>query len=289
MNVRVGERNGLSGWKTAPWADTSRRPYVSGDTVYFPVKQGYPFDFTLPDRSPYHGPGYQRVGDTIILHGDAPTAENLQLLIAQTRPSCVVSIPRQTGVMRIPAAQVLYGTPHEVTFRESGIIYSMNPAEVMFSQGNREEKTRIRTLVRPGERVADMFAGIGYFTLSAAAAGAQVHAMELNPVSFGYLVKNIAQNNLTGRVRSVCGDCRTSLDGIYDRILMGHFEAPSFISAALTHGTSGTTLHIHGLGSRQSEIEDAILSAGFRYDISEHKVKKYASRIWHCVWDVTLK
>ncbi|MDO5845904.1 MAG: SAM-dependent methyltransferase, partial [Methanocorpusculum sp.] len=84
------------------------------------------------------------------------------------------------------------------------------------------------------------------------------------------------------------GDCRDTLKGVYDRILMGHFDAVDFLPHALAHSASGTVLHVHGLGDRTAEIAQAVLSAGFRYTVSEHKVKKYASRIWHCVWDVTL-
>ena len=40
------------------------------------------------------------------------------------------------------------------------------------------------------ERVADMFAGIGYFTIPLAGSGASVHAMEINPVAFGFLHRN---------------------------------------------------------------------------------------------------
>ncbi len=45
-----------------------------------------------------------------------------------------------------------------------------------------------------------MFAGIGYFTLPVARAGGFVHAMEINPVAFDYLQKNIVLNKLSGMV-----------------------------------------------------------------------------------------
>lgn len=264
------------------------------------------------------------MGDTILIHGAAPTTLELKKIIEFESPSCILHSTGQNGVMRIPNVKTLYGTPHDVTFKESGITYTLNPTRVMFSQGNREEKRRIRSLVKPNERVADMFSGIGYFTLSAAAAGAKVHAMEINPESFSYLEKNIASNYLGRLITPELGDCRECLKGVYDRIIMGHFEAVDFLPKALEHAKIGTTLHIHGLknyldtemGGVRSEVSDeargdmkgresdevcpssqknpeeriarALSFGGFRYTLSEYKIKKYASHTWHCVWDVNL-
>ena len=135
--------------------------------------------------------------------------------------------------------------------------------------------------MKPGERIADMFAGIGYFTLSAALAGGNVHAIEINPGSFAYLQKNIGANCLEGRVIPVRGDCREKLSGIYDRILMGHFEAPDFLKTALDHAGPGTVLHVHGVGARTNDITETLEGADFKYIISEQKLKKNASRSWH--------
>ncbi len=288
MKIRKISKRSLPNRASESWVDTTRRVYCEGEYAFVPVKERYPFDGEIPDRTPYAGPGYQRMGDTLLLHGDAPTAEQLAALIAWEKPACVLHAAAHEGVMRTPKAVVLYGQPHEVTFREAGITYTLDPSKVMFSQGNRGEKLRLRSLVRPGERIADMFAGIGYFTLSAALAGGDVHAVEINPVSFAYLQKNIEMNSVSGKVAPELGDCREKLIGIYDRILMGHFEAPAFLENALNHAEPGTVLHVHGIGDRKNEISETVEGAGFTYIISEHKVKKYAGRLWHSVWDVKL-
>lgn len=288
MRIRKISKQSLPNSASEPWVDPTRRIYCKGAYAFVPVKEGHPFDGEIPDRRPYDGPGYQRMGDTLLLHGDVPAAEQLAALIAWEHPSCVLHAAAHEGVMRTPKISVLFGEPHDVTFREAGIIYTLDPSQVMFSQGNRREKLRIRSLIRPGERIADMFAGIGYFTLSAALAGGNVHAAEINPVSFAYLQKNIEMNGLSGRVAPELGDCREILTGVYDRILMGHFEAPGFLNNALDHAEPGTVLHVHGVGDRKNAISDSLEGTGYRYIISEHKVKKYAGRLWHSVWDVKL-
>ncbi len=288
MKIRKISKRSLPNAASESWVDATRRVYCEGESAFVPVKEGYPFDGEIPDRRPYDGPGYQRMGDTLLLHGDALTDDELAALIAWENPACVLHAAAHEGVMRTPKAVLLYGQPHDVTFREAGITYTLDPSKVMFSQGNRGEKLRLRSLVKPGERIADMFAGIGYFTLSAALAGGNVHAMEINPVSFAYLQKNIEANCLEGRIIPVLGDCREKLSGIYDRILMGHFEAPEFLKNALDHAEPGTVLHVHGVGDRKNDITETLEGAGFTYVISEHKVKKYAGRLWHSVWDVKL-
>jgi len=54
--------------------------------------------------------------------------------------------------------------------------------------------------VEEGERVLDMFAGIGYFTLPMARAGAEVTAVEHNPTAFRYLIENAQLNDVGSRV-----------------------------------------------------------------------------------------
>ncbi|HJJ48452.1 MAG TPA: methyltransferase [Methanocorpusculum sp.] len=286
MKTRITQKSNLSSILNEPWVDTTRRVYCEGDIAYVPVREGEDFDEEIPDRHPGPNLSYQKMGDTILFHGIRPATDEIKALCEWEHPKCILVQETCEGVMRIPKTEVLFGTPHDVTFTESGIFYTLNPVKVMFSQGNRNEKARLRGLVRAGEKVADMFAGIGYFTLSAAKAGANVHAMEINPESYQYLVQNAKRNRLS--IRAECGDCRSLLKGTYDRILMGHFDAPLFISAALAHSAPGTVLHVHGLGDRRNEILSAVHNAGFKCTVSEHKVKKYSARINHNVWDVNL-
>ena len=154
MNVRLFHKSEIAKRQKEDWVDTTRRVFVEGDTAYIPVKEGLPFDEILEERTPYKGRGYQKMGDTILIHGDAPTKSELEEIQAFEHPSCILHSVGQNGVMRIPEIRVLFGTPHEVTFREAGLSYTLDPSKVMFSQGNRGEKLRIRSLVREGEALA---------------------------------------------------------------------------------------------------------------------------------------
>lgn len=278
----------LAGLQDAEWVDRTRRPYVEGGTAWVPVREGYRADVILPERNGYRGRGYHLIGDIAVLHGDAPTDEELAGLVSHCRPRGVIRVKGYLGEMRIPDTDLLYGTAGEVRHREQGYTFILDPSKVMFAQGNRTEKARVAALVRPGERVADMFAGIGYFSVPAACSGALVHAMEINQTAFEYLQRNIMANHVADRVRAEAGDCRQLLDGVYDRILMGHFDAPSMLADALAHVRSGSVLHVHSIGDATSAIQEAVTEAGFSATITPHRVKKYSPHVWHMVQDVRI-
>ncbi|HXW98901.1 MAG TPA: methyltransferase domain-containing protein, partial [Methanomicrobiales archaeon] len=195
------------------------------------------------------------------------------------------------GRERSPAAELVWGSAGEVRHREHGCTFILDPARVMYAMGNLTERHRIVRLARGtgrAERVADLFAGIGYFTIPLARAGFQVHAMEISPVAFGYLGRNIRENGLADRVRTECGDCRNLLDGEYDRLVLGHFDAPGFIHDALAHAVSGSILHVHTLCDESERIRSLAREAGFTAAITTRRVKSYAPHTWHMVQDVAL-
>ena len=288
MRARKVPATALLGLRDAEWVDRTRRPYVRDGTAWVPVREGYPADEDLPEREVYRGRGYHLIGDVAVLHGDAPTDEELAGIIRHCRPRGVIRVKGFVGAMRTPDVEILYGTTGEVRHREEGYTFILDPGRVMFAQGNRNEKARIAALVRPGERVADMFAGIGYFTIPAAASGATVHAMEINPTAFEYLRRNIIENHLADRIMAEIGDCRALLSGTYDRILMGHFEAPSMLADALAHVHGGSVLHLHSIGDATSAIREAVAETGLRASITARRVKKYGPHAWHTVQDVTI-
>jgi tRNA wybutosine-synthesizing protein 2 len=231
------------------------------------------------------------MGDVAVIHGKKPGREEVEEIVGFRHPRGVLWIESLNDATRTPSTELLWGDAGEVRHHENGYTYILDPGNVMFAQGNRREKMRIAQLVRastPGERVADMFAGIGYFTIPMAGSGACVHAMEVNPVAFGYLNRNIEENGLSDRVGTTLGDCRNLLTGTYDRIVMGHFDAISMLPSVLLHVHKGSIIHLHSIGMVEDTVKDRVDSAGFSATIHVHKVKKYRPHAWHMVQDVTI-
>ncbi len=232
------------------------------------------------------------VGDIALVSGRRPTPEEVTALVAWKHPGCVIWIRGHGGRERIPDTEVLYGEPGEVLHREQGVSYRLDPAELMFCHGNRGEKARMARLVgdgRPHPRVADMFAGIGYFAIPIALAGGRVHAMECNPAAYRRLLANIEQNGVSDTVTPSFGDCRDLLTGRYDRIVMGHFDAPAILPHALGHAGPGSVIHVHSIGKEAPDLTPALREADVSASIRTGKVKKYAPGRWHYVQDVTVE
>ncbi|WAC04251.1 MAG: SAM-dependent methyltransferase [Methanoregula sp.] len=291
MKVRVAAKDLLDSSARQDWVDHGRRPYVKGDTAYIPVREGCAFDCELPDRAPYSGRGYFMMGDVAVLHGRMPSDKEIKGIINFRHPKGILLIHSLNDCTRTPDTKILYGEVGDVQHKENGFTYVLDPQRVMFAQGNREEKRRMAECVKRSghpERVADMYAGIGYFTIPMAGSGAFVDAMEINPVAFEYLKKNIFINNLSDHVQASCGDCRNLLSGVYDRIVMGHFDSLPVLPLALRHVRQGGVIHLHSCGTIGSEIRSLLAGAGFSAEIHVHKVKKYRPHTWHMVWDIVV-
>jgi len=291
MRARRIAKKDLGEIGSAAWADHSRSPYVEGDTAWVPVQPHEPYDAEIRKPPRYTGRGYYMAGDVAVVHGERPSGAELGEIVRFRHPRGVVWIESVQGVTRTPQTEILWGSAGEVRHKESGYTYLLDPQKVMFSMGNRNEKIRIAGMIRDGtgnERVADMYAGIGYFAIPMAGAGARVHAIEINPVAFGWLQRNIGVNRLSGRVTATLGDCRTMLTGTYDRIVMGHFDAIAMVSEALRHVHTGSIIHLHSIGPVVDQIRGQVEGAGFSATIRVHKVKKYRPHAWHVVQDVTI-
>lgn len=107
-------------------------------------------------------------------------------------------------------SEQLYAAPTQADFArafwcsavQNGIHQTWAPCYTMFSRGNIKEKARVLALedVR-GQDVVDMYAGIGYFTLSYLRAGARhVLCFEINPWSVEGLVRGAAANGFRCQV-----------------------------------------------------------------------------------------
>ncbi len=149
------------------------------------------------------------------------------------------------GIRRDPSVTVVAGLDETETLHtEHGTKYAIDFSEVMFSPGNKAERARMGRIVEPDERVFDMFAGIGYFTLPMARNGATVTAAEIDPRSYRLLVENANLNGVSDRIRAVLGDCRT-VETTADRVVAGYYDAHQYLDSALESLVSGGVIHLH--------------------------------------------
>ena len=167
---------------------------------------------TIPEGCPDEG----AVGEALLeLHGEADS------VLADEG----IATDGTAGTYREPRTRLVAGDRDTETIHtEHGTRYALDPARVMFSPGNQAERVRMGEVVASDERVFDMFAGIGYFTLPMAGAGARVTAAEINPTAFRYLLENAVLNDVDDRVDAYMTDCRELADDLeVDRVVMGYY------------------------------------------------------------------
>ena len=221
----------------------------------------------------------EAVGDALLeLHGEADT---------------VLARGGVSGTRREPAAEVVAGSGETETVHvEHGTKYALDLSRVMFSPGNEAERVRMGEVVEPGERVFDMFAGVGYFALPMARAGAEVTAAEINPEAYRLLVENAMLNGVSERVRAVLGDCR-DVETTADRVVMGYYEAHEYLDAALAALVPGGALHLHEATPEDlfperpvARLEAAAAEAGRDVDVlASTVVKSHSAGVVHGVVD----
>lgn len=213
-------------------------------------------------------------------------------------------VPQQTGP----------GSPGWIRVTEQGIKQSFDMTRVMFSRGNISEKIRFGKLVKRGETVLDMYAGIGYYTLPALIHGQArlVVACEWNEHAILALRYNVTDNKVDDdRVKIFQGDCRRSvadnhLIDMFDRVSLGLLpssEGGWETAVCALKTTTGGWLHIHGnVPNSEKEIWafwlchqllDICIKHGKPTDwlvICDHveRVKSFAPTVSHFVADVFL-
>ncbi len=205
-----------------------------------------------------------------------------------------------SGELRVPKVRLIYGSGGTTRHKENGVIYVLDPEKVMFSSGNVDERTRMARINMEGEVVADMFAGIGYFSLQVAVHSRPrlVYAAEKNETAYKFLLEGIRENGVEDRVVPLLGDCRRVMpEGIADRVIMGYLhKTEMFLGKAFRILREGGIIHFHYLVREEKGEEEAIdafsLEAkkwGMKFEVENVKyVKSYAPMIWHVVLDVNV-
>ncbi|MHA1671850.1 MAG: class I SAM-dependent methyltransferase [Promethearchaeota archaeon] len=255
--------------------------------------------------------GFQSIGKVMILKLN-PVLLKYKDIIAQ---KCIELLPstksvylnkgKIEGTFRKPNnMEYIAGEKNSlVKHKEHEVVYSFDFTKIMFSQGNLSERKYLATLVKDGEVIVDMFAGIGYFSLPIGkhSKPSRIYSIELNPEAYNYLVENVKLNYLDDLIVPINGDCKREIVKLSDsgirahRVIMGVFPAPkNYIKEALLVARDeGTIYHYEGVAEKDNymnlfdDFNKIAKSKGFGCKLLEKRfVKSYGPHLYHTVLDI---
>lgn len=97
--------------------------------------------------------------------------------------------------------------------KENGMTYEFDFSRVYWNPRLSTEHQRVVQLVKRGDTVFDVFAGVGPFAIPAAHSGANVLANDLNPESYRWLQHNSKLNKVEKKVKTFNLDGRAFIQG----------------------------------------------------------------------------
>jgi len=210
-----------------------------------------------------------------------------------------------SGEFRTRKLEIIAGGPStETVYREGGAAFKVDLAQVYFSPRLAHERLRIASLVKPGEVVANLFAGVGCYSIIIAkhSRAAKIYSIDKNSVAFEYMRENIRINKVGDRVVPILGDAREVIDrqlaGKADRVLMPLPElGRKFFEVALQAlKPAGGIIHFYDFGQPPdpftSSLKFARKSAAAKGRnlelLNSRTIRSYAPRCYHIVLDLSI-
>jgi tRNA (guanine37-N1)-methyltransferase len=163
------------------------------------------------------------------------------------------------GDLRIRDLEQIAGKgSSETIHKEFGVRMMTDPSKVYFNPRLATERSRVSSLVKEGETIIDMFAGVAPFGLVICkrARPKIVYSIDINPEAEKFVRKSMELNRITNIV-PITGDAVNAIRDLpeADRVIMNLPQtAEAFLINALSKTKAGGTIHLHKVTER-SELE----------------------------------
>lgn len=254
---------------------------------------------------------YDVIGDIAVVELTTklePFAETLAQELLNTLPN-VKSVFARTGPiegsLRVRPLRHLAGESRTTTVhREFGCTFKVDLSRAFFSPRLSTEHARVARQVQDGERVVDMFSGVGPFSILIAKSvtKVEVDAIDANPAAVMLVEENVRVNKVDSKVRVHSGDAQIIVRELGDkatRVIMNHPSAARHFVAAACQVIlpQGGILHYYTFAEgenaevgAQCELENAIAQTGRKirklHDV--HKVREVGPMSWQIVIDAQI-
>ena len=247
---------------------------------------------------------FDTIGDIVILE----IPDNLQdkkfiigdaALKFTKRKSIYMKKSAIKGTTRVRDLEFLAGIDDSVTIhKEHGSRLKLDVREVYFSPRLATERKRVMESVKNGEKILDMFCGIGPFPIVIAKnKDVEITAVDINESAIKYLDENIKLNKLMGSIQTYCGDVREvskTFNSKFDRIIMNlPGLAYTFLDVAVNFIEDNGIINYYEFSDSYEQGKKRLKDAANEVDkkveiINCRKVKSTSPGEWHIAIDAKI-
>ena len=235
-------------------------------------------------------PRHELIGSIALMQDeDSAGAEE----ILRQRPN-VTTVLHPTSIVegqyRIKRFSLLAGIDTRSTLHtEYGKQFFIDLECAYFSARLANERQRIASVMKPGERVLDMSAGVGPFCVMLSPLAEVIYGVDINPAALLLMQKNLKKNTIRN-VIPVLADSMHLIDfqfTPFDRIIINMpLDAKKFLPVAFALCKPYGIIHWYALVMQEGEYSELLYAMGARL-VTERRVRSYAPDKFHTVYEIT--
>ncbi len=202
------------------------------------------------------------------------------------------------GEYRIRELELIAGSGgSETIHKEFGTRLKTDPSKVYFNPRLANERSRVAAMVKPGEVIIDMFAGVAPFgcVICRNAKPEKIYSIDLNPECEYYMKENVRLNHITS-MECMIGDSVKITPTLpkADRIIMNLPQmADSFLDTALSAVKDTGIIHMHRIMERSdlpdygNKLKEKMAGKGLGMEIKRvSELKTYSPTMSVYVFDI---
>jgi len=214
-----------------------------------------------------------------------PHAKDIAKAIAKVnKPILTVCLDEGVrGETRTRELKILTGSKDTLTtYKEHGLTFKVDPRTMFFSPRLATERKSVADQVVEGEKVFDMFAGVGPFSILIAKTRSpeMVYACDINENAFQLLTENIKTNKVESKVTALLGNVREVIGQVpnVNRIIMNlPHSAFDFMDIAASRLIENGMIHYYEI-IEEDKLEGRIEEIRKRFSLLGRSVKDLKMR-----------